>query len=74
MYAMDLYRLVRLACQHEGLSRREAAQRFGIDRKIVSKMLAFSVRANLLRLQSAKASLPLDCAGFGRARFFLRGS
>ncbi len=43
MYAVDLYRLVRLACQHEGLSRREAARRFGIDRKTVSKMLAFSV-------------------------------
>ncbi len=43
MYAVDLYRLVRLACQHEGLSHREAARRFGIDRKTVSKMLAFSV-------------------------------
>jgi transposase len=43
MYAVDLYRLVRLACRHEGLSHREAARRFGIDRKTVSKMLAFSV-------------------------------
>ncbi len=40
---MDLYRRVRLACRHEGLSRREAARRFGIDRKMVAKMLAFSV-------------------------------
>ncbi len=43
MYRVDLYRRVRLACHHEGLSRREAARRFGIDRKTVSKMLAFSV-------------------------------
>ena len=43
MYEVDLYRRVRLACHHEGLSRREAARRFGIDRKTVAKMLAFSV-------------------------------
>ncbi len=43
MYEVDLYRRVRLACHHEGLSRREAARRFGIDRKTVTKMLAFSV-------------------------------
>ncbi len=36
MYEVDLYRRVRLACHHEGLSRR-----FGIDRKTVAKMLAF---------------------------------
>ena len=33
---------MRLACRHEGLSQREAARRFGIDRKSVAKMLAFS--------------------------------
>ncbi len=43
MYEVDLYRRVRLACHHEGLSRREAGRRFGIDRKTVAKMLAFSV-------------------------------
>ena len=43
MYGVDLYRRVRLACHREGLSRREAARRFGIDRKTVTKMLAFSV-------------------------------
>jgi len=42
MYGVDLYRRVRLACHHEGLSRREAARRFGIDRKTVAKMLVFS--------------------------------
>ncbi|HSR72939.1 MAG TPA: IS21 family transposase [Kiloniellales bacterium] len=43
MYGVDLYRRVRLAVHHEGLSRREAARRFGIDRRTVSKMLAYSV-------------------------------
>lgn len=43
MYEVDLYRRVRLACHHDGLSRREAARRFGIDRKTIAKMLAFSV-------------------------------
>jgi hypothetical protein len=38
-----MYLRVRLACRHEGLSRREAARRFGIDRRTVSKILAFSV-------------------------------
>lgn len=43
MYGVDLYRRVRLACHQEGLSRREAARRFGIDRKTVAKMLSMSV-------------------------------
>ena len=43
MYGVDLIRRVRLACHHEGLSRREAARRFGIDRKTVAKMLSYSV-------------------------------
>ena len=42
MYTVDLYRRVRLACHHEGLSQREAARRFGIDRRTVSKMLLHS--------------------------------
>ena len=43
MYSVELYRKVRLACRHEGLSGREAARRFGIDRKTVAKILAHSV-------------------------------
>jgi transposase len=43
MFGVDLYRRVRLACHREGLSQREAARRFGIDRKTVAKMLQFSV-------------------------------
>ena len=42
MYGVDLYRRVRLACHHEGLSAHEAARRFGIDRRTVGKMLLSS--------------------------------
>lgn len=43
MYSVDMYARVRLACRHEGLSHREAARRFGLDRKTVAKMLKHSV-------------------------------
>lgn len=54
MYGVDLYRRVRLACHHEGLSGREAARRFGIDRKTVSKILAHSVPPGYRRRQPPK--------------------
>ena len=40
---MELYARVRYAVQIEGVSRREAARRFGIDPRTVAKMLKFSV-------------------------------
>jgi len=40
---VELYGQVRRAVYVEGLSRREAARRFGIDPRTVAKMLAFSV-------------------------------
>src|SRR5215472_10448995 len=43
MKGVELYAQVRFAVQIEGLSRREAARRFGIDPRTVAKMLAFSV-------------------------------
>ena len=42
MYGVDLYGRVRLAVLGQGISQREAARRFGIDRGTVSKMLAHS--------------------------------
>ncbi len=42
MYAVDLYLRVRLACHVNGVSRREAAIRFGIARETVNKMLEHS--------------------------------
>jgi transposase len=43
MKLVDLYGRVRYAVRIEGISRREAARRFGIDPRTVAKMLAFSV-------------------------------
>jgi transposase len=54
LYGVDLYRRVRLACRHEGLSQREAARRFGIDRKSVAKILTFSVPPGYRRSDAPK--------------------
>src|ERR1700745_799303 len=43
MKVVELYRKVRYAVRIEGISRREAARRFGIDPRTVAKMLSFSV-------------------------------
>src|SRR6201986_2871998 len=43
MKGVELYAQVRYAVQMEGLRRREAARRFGIDPRTVAKMLSFSV-------------------------------
>ena len=43
MYSVDLYARVRRACHIDGMSKRQAARVFGIDRKTVDKMLAHSV-------------------------------
>src|SRR6202043_4280997 len=43
MKGVELYAQVRYAVQIEGVSRREAARRFGLDPRTVAKMLAFSV-------------------------------
>ncbi len=48
---MDLYRRIRLACRHDGLSGREAALHFGVDRKTVAKILAHSVPPGYRRSQ-----------------------
>src|SRR5271168_3165211 len=43
MKGVELYGRVRYAVQIEGISRREAARRFGIDPRTVAKMMKFSV-------------------------------
>jgi transposase len=43
MKGVELYGRVRYAVQIEGISRHEAARRFGIDPRTVAKMLSFSV-------------------------------
>ena len=43
MYGVELYARVRRACHVDDLSIREAARRFGLDRRTVAKMLRHSV-------------------------------
>ena len=43
MFAVELYAGVRRAVMVDGLSRREAAKRFGVHRNTIAKMLQFSV-------------------------------
>lgn len=42
MYGLEIYRRVRHAVLREGMSEREAAIAFGVDRGTISKMMAFS--------------------------------
>jgi hypothetical protein len=55
MKGVELYGRVRYAVQIEGLSRREAARRFGIDPRTVAKMMVFSVPPGLPEEQAAGA-------------------
>src|SRR5438309_5105338 len=60
MKFVELYGKVRYAVQMEGVSRREAARRFGIDPRTVAKMLAFSVSPGLPAQPAAPARPKLD--------------
>ncbi len=53
MKNVELYGRVRYAVQREGLSRREAGRRFGLDPRTVAKMLAFSVPPGYRRSRPA---------------------
>src|SRR3981189_1795919 len=52
MKRVELYAQIRRAVYVEGLSRREAARRFGIDPRTVAKMLMFSVPPGYRRSRS----------------------
>jgi transposase len=43
MFTVELYARIRRAVMVEGLSRREAARRFGVHRNTITKMLQYSV-------------------------------
>ena len=45
MFTVELYAEVRRAVKVDGVSRREAAMRFGIHRRTIVKLLQFSVPA-----------------------------
>ncbi len=62
MKRVDLYGRVRHAVMVQGMSRREAARIFGIDRRTVDKMLVFSVPPGYRRKQAParpKSSHPM---------------
>ena len=54
MKIVDLYSRVRHAVLINGMSRREAARTFGIDRRTVDKTLKFSIPPGYRRIQPAK--------------------
>lgn len=54
MKGMELYGRVCHAVQIEGLGRREAARRFGVDPRTVPKMLMFSVPPGYRRSRAPK--------------------
>ena len=43
MFTVELYAAIRRAVMADGLSRREAAKRFGVHRNTITKMLQYSV-------------------------------
>ena len=57
MKGVELYAQVRYAVQIEGISRREAARRYGIDPRTVAKMLVFSVPPGYRRSRPARPKL-----------------
>ena len=54
MKSVELYGRVRRSVLIDGMSRREAARSFGIDRRTVDKMLSFSIPPGYRRSQPVK--------------------
>ena len=50
MFTVELYAKIRHAVMIDGLSRREAAKRFGVHRNTIRKMLSFAVPPGYRRL------------------------
>ena len=53
MFTVELYAGIRRAVMVDGLSRREAAKRFGVHRNTITKMLQFSVPPGYRRREPA---------------------
>ena len=65
MFTVELYAKIRHAVMIDGLSRREAAKRFGVHRNTITKMLSFSVPPGYRRrerpgIQEARALSGVD--------------
>jgi transposase len=61
MFTVELYARIRRAVMVDGLSRREAAARFGVHRNTITKMLQFSVPPGYRRREqpASKKLVPL---------------
>ena len=64
MYGVELYGRVRLAVLRDGLSRREAARQFGIDRGTVAKMLTHAAPPGYRRVLPVRRPKLADHVGF----------
>ena len=53
MFTVELYARIRRAVMVDGLSRREAATRFGVHRNTITKMLQYSVPPGLPAARTA---------------------
>jgi transposase len=52
MFTVELYAAIRRAVMADGLSRREAAKRFGVHRNTITKMLQYSIPPGYRRRRS----------------------
>jgi transposase len=64
MYGVELYGRVRLAVLRDGMSRREAARVFGIDRGTVAKILRHSVPPGYQRVMPVRRPKLAEHVGF----------
>ena len=64
MYGVELYGRVRLAVLRDGMSRREAARVFGVDRGTVAKILKHSVPPGYQRVMPVRRPKLADHVGF----------
>ena len=64
MYGVELYARVRLAVFRDGLSRRQAARRFGLDRGTVSKIVKHPEPVGYTRSMPVRRSMLADHVAF----------
>jgi transposase len=68
MFTVELYAKIRHAVMVDGLSRREAAKRFGVHRNTITKMLSFSVPPGYRRRERPAKMAWIDAILAGDSR------
>jgi len=69
MFTVELYARIRRAVMVDGLSRRDAARRFGVHRNTITKMLQFSVPPGYRTNGDFPADIRLCASTWRRQRF-----